>query len=110
MSTRQQTIYEIRVEPLLPAEPGQPVIPTLSYYSNLKKTVETLQAVLATQGWTIPFNYTAVYRELKLRDRYAYTFRAEGVRYFHLTITRLTLNPNLTTLGIEEMPRPRRSA
>ncbi len=107
MSARQQTIYEVRVESLLRIDPVKHIEPSVSYFSNLKKTIETVQAVLATQGWSIPFNYTSVYRELKLRERYTYTFKAEGVRYFHLSITSRILNPHLTTLGIDEMPRPR---
>lgn len=107
MSARQQIIYEVRVESLLKIDAFTPAVPALHYFSNLKKTIETLQGVLATLGWPIPFNYTAVYRQLGLKERYNYTFKAEGVNYFTVTITKRVMNPHLTNLGIEEMPTPR---
>ena len=78
------------------------------YFSNLKKTVEFVQAALVLHGWEAGINYTAVYRGLKLRDRFAKEFTAEGVLFFRLVISRKTLNPVLPALDLPDFPKIRR--
>ncbi|HEV7351137.1 hypothetical protein [Telluribacter sp.] len=109
MAARQQPIYEVKVETTVLANPFSSAEPTYTYFSNLKRAVDTIRIVLGAQGWPIPISYSSVYRDLKLRNLYFQTFSAEGVKYFQLTITRRIINPHLTTLGIDEMPRPRKS-
>ena len=92
----------MRVDPFKFSEP------TLTYFSNLKRAIDTLHMVLGSQGWPPAVSYSSVYRDLKLRGYFFHTFEVEGVRYFQLTIQKRIINPHLTTLGIDEMPRPRR--
>lgn len=104
----QQPIYELAVH-LSPATPElRRQEPSVVYFSNLKKTVEFAQAVLVLRGWEPSLNYTAVYRGLKLRDRFAKDFAAEGVLFFRLVISRKILNPVLPTLDIPDFPKLRR--
>jgi hypothetical protein len=109
MSARQQPIYEVKVESIILSNPFRTSEPTFTYFSNLKRAVDTIRIVLGSQGWPITISYSTVYRDLNLRSIYFQTFSAEGVRYFQLTISRRVINPHLTTLGIDEMPRPRKS-
>ncbi len=108
MSARQQPIYEVRIDHLLETIPGLGRVPELTYFTNLKKTIDTLRIVLEANGWPVTINYSAVYRHLQLKNSYSSVFVLEHVRYFRLTITKRIINPHLTSLGIEEMPRPRR--
>jgi hypothetical protein len=105
---RQQPIYEVKVEPLLQADPTMKLVPTVTYFSNLKKAIETIRIVLEANGWPVTVNYAAAYRQLPEMGMYSTVFVVENVRYFRLTITRRTINPALTGLGIEEMPRKKR--
>ncbi len=107
-NVKQQPIYELAVH-LSPASPElRRQEPSVVYFSNLKKTVEFIQSALVLHGWEPSLNYTAVYRGLKLRDRFAREFSAEGVLFFRLVISRKTLNPVLPTLDIPDLPKLRR--
>jgi hypothetical protein len=108
MAAKQQTIYELSIIPLIKANPFAVAEESLTYFSNLKKALDTLHTALGTQGWTGTVSYSTVYRRLKSRGWFKHTFVVEGVRYFELKITTQILNPHLTTLGIDEMPTPRR--
>ncbi|GAB2799889.1 hypothetical protein GCM10027275_52320 [Rhabdobacter roseus] len=108
MAARQQTIYEVKIEALVRVDPFKYLEPTVTYFSNLKRAIDTLHIVLGAQGWPSSVSYSSVYRDLKLRDYFFYTFEVEGVKYFQLSIQKRIINPHLTTLGIDEMPRPRR--
>lgn len=105
---QQQPIYEVKVEPFLQTDPDVKLLPEVTYFSNLKKAVDTIRVVLEANGWPVTVNYTGVYRQLPEKGFYTTVFIVENVRYFRLTITRRTINPALTSLGIEEMPRRKR--
>lgn len=109
MAARQQPIYEIKVELLVRSDPFHTPDPTYTYFSNLKRAIDTIHIVLGAQGWPITFSYSSVYRDLQLRNFYKQVFYVENVRYFQLSISKRVINPHLTTLGIDEMPRPRKS-
>lgn len=108
MAARQQTIYELSVTPLVKANPFEAARESLTYFSNLKKALDTLHTALGAQGWVGTVSYSSVYRSLKSRGWFRHIFVVEGVRYFELRITPQILNPHLTTLGIDEMPKPRK--
>ena len=105
---QQQLIYEVKVEPFLQVDPEEDVVAEVTYFSNLKKAVDTIRLVLEANGWPVLVNYSAVYRQLPEKGFYSQVFIAENVRYFRLTISRRIINPVLTSLGIEEMPRRKR--
>ncbi|MFA7473723.1 MAG: hypothetical protein WCY86_12525 [Spirosomataceae bacterium] len=102
---RNLFIYEVEVKSLLKADPEAPESIEKTYFSNLKKAVDTIRIVLEANGWPVTVNYSAVYRQLPEKGFYTSVFVVENVRYFRLTITKKILNPALTSLGIEEMPR-----
>lgn len=105
---RQQAIYEVKVESFLQVDPNKKLAAELTYFSNLKKAVDTIRMVLEANGWPVTVNYTAVYRQLPEKGFFTTVFVVENVRYFRLTIVRRLINPTLTSLGIEEMPRRKR--
>lgn len=105
---QQQAIYEVKVESFLQTDPNRPAHVELTYFSNLKKAVDTIRVVLEANGWPVPVNYSAVYRQLPEKGFYTTVFVVENVRYFRLTINKRIINPALTSLGIEEMPRKKR--
>jgi hypothetical protein len=108
MAARQQTIYEVGIIPLVKANPFEVPKESLTYFSNLKKAIESIHTALGMQGWPIAISYSSVYRDLKSRRIFTHAFVVEGVRYFELRIVTRIINPHLTTLGIDEMPAPRR--
>lgn len=108
MAARQQPIYEVCIQPLVKANPFETPPESLTYFSNLKKAIDTLHTALGAQGWPGTISYSSVYRDLKNRELFTHYFVVEGVRYFELRITKRIINPHLTTLGIDEMPTPRR--
>lgn len=108
MAARQQPIYEVKIELLVRSDPFHSPEPSYTYFSNLKRAIDTIHIVLSTQGWPVTISYSSVYRDLQLRNSYTQQFNVENVRYFQLTITKRIINPHLTTLGIDEMPRPRK--
>jgi len=96
------------VKSLLKADPEAPEGIEKTYFSNLKKAIDTIRIVLEANGWPVTVNYSAVYRQLPEKGFYTTVFAVENVRFFRLTITKRMLNPVLTGLGIEEMPRRKR--
>lgn len=100
----QQIIYEVRITYIGALSTLRPREPFVAYFSNLKKTIENLTAQLALNGWPLKVNYSAVYRSLKIKEKYSCDFEVAGYKVFKITITQKILNPTLTTLGIDEMP------
>ncbi len=100
----QQIIYEVRVLYIGTLATLRQREPFVSYFSNLKKTIENLTAQLALNGWPLKVNYSAVYRSLKAKAKYTCDFDVAGHKVFKITITPKILNPTLTTMGIDEMP------
>jgi hypothetical protein len=98
-------IYKVEisyVQTLLRVKSSEAVV---TYFSNLKRTIEALQASLLINGWGVEkVNYTAVYRSLKSRDKFVAEFYLKGVKFFKIHISTQVLNPSLTTLGIEPKP------
>ncbi|MEI7586398.1 hypothetical protein [Runella sp.] len=100
----QQTIYEVRVLYIGTLGTLRQREPFVVYFSNLKKTIENLTAQLGLNGWPLKINYSAVYRSLKAKEKYACDFDVAGHKVFKIIITPKILNPTLITLGIDEMP------
>ena len=100
----QQTIYEVRITYIGSLNNLRQREPFVTYFSNLKKTIENISSQLALNGWPLKINYSAVYRSLQAKGKYTSDFDVAGHKVFKITITPYTLNPTLTTLGIDEMP------
>ncbi|GAA4446982.1 hypothetical protein GCM10023091_41110 [Ravibacter arvi] len=96
------------MEPFLSVDPDRPHVAEYTYFSNLKKAVDTIRLVLEANGWPVTVSYSSVYRQIPEKGFFSTVFTVENVRYFRLTISRRMINPVLTGLGIEEMPRRRR--
>ncbi|WP_028664749.1 hypothetical protein [Runella zeae] len=103
----QQTIYEVKVTYIGALNNLREREPFVSYFSNLKKTIENISAQLALNGWPLKLNYSAVYRSLHAKGKYSCDFDVAGYKVFKITITPQILNPTLSTLGIDEMPVPK---
>jgi hypothetical protein len=102
---KQSVIYKITVSQKTSALYIRESEPVISYYSNLKRTVEAIQTTLAVQGWDKNrVNYSAVYRAIKERNKYVEDFNAEGTKFFQLMIEKVVVNSPFTTLGIDEKP------
>lgn len=101
----QQLIYELSVHPTPVVSEFRQREPSVIYFSNLKKTIECITGALALHGWEPTINYTAVYRNLKLRDRFQADFEVQGVLFFRVVITKRVLNPVLPSLAIDDRPR-----
>ena len=102
---RQSIIYEVSINYIGSLNEVRKREPFVVYFSNLKRAIECLQTNLALNGWEQKkVNYTAVYRTLKTKDRFVCDFDAMKVKFFQVKITTKTLNPLLTTLGIDEFP------
>ena len=101
----QSGIYKVEVsytQQFVDIKQSEPIV---SYFSNLKKTIENIQNSLALNGWDAQrVNYTAVYRALNEKNKFICEFEANKVKYFKLIITKKILNPNLTMLGIDPKP------
>ncbi|GAA4412465.1 hypothetical protein GCM10023187_39600 [Nibrella viscosa] len=104
MRSQSQTIYEVTVQYIGSLSAIRQRDPFIVYFSNLKKAIETIISHLALNGWPVPINYSAVYRSLKQRGSYHCDFDVAGAKVFRIRITPRTLNPVLTTLGIDEKP------
>jgi len=100
-----QYIYEVVIQSIPVKGLDWQMNPEVTYFSNLKKTIEMIQVALVTQDWPVTVSYSSAYRGLMLAGFYKKVFEFEGVKYFRVTITRKILNPRLTTLGIDKMPR-----
>lgn len=102
---RQSFIYRITVSYNSSALYVRESEPVISYFSNLKRTVEAIQTTLAVQGWEgSRVNYSAVYRALKERGKYVESFSAGGTKFFKLTVEKVPLNAPFSTLGIDFHP------
>ncbi len=103
MRSTAQTIYQVTVQSVGPINALRKREPFTVFFSNLSRAVNTLTSQLALNGWPAEVNYTAVYRSLKLRGVYHHEFAVGGVNMLRISITARTLNPTLTTLGIDEI-------
>ena len=101
---KQQTIYEVAIIPIGSLNTIRQKDTVFTYYSNLSKCVEQLTASLALNGWTDKVNYTAVYRAMKEKGKFTASFEVAGNKVFKVVISPKIINPNLTTMGIEEKP------
>ena len=104
MRSQAQVIYEVTVQYIGTLNAIRQRDPFVVYFSNLKKTVETIAAQLALNDWPVKVNYSAVYRSIKQRGIYQCDFDVAGAKVFRIRIAQRTLNPVLTTLGIDEKP------
>lgn len=101
----QQTIYEVAIIPIGSLNEVRRKEPQMTYFSNLKKTIENVVGVLAINGWGVhKINYSAVYRSLQSRGKFQCDFDVAGSKVFRLVISAKLLNPVMPMLGIEEMP------
>ncbi|MFN4144939.1 MAG: hypothetical protein ACK4GN_03880 [Runella sp.] len=101
---RQSTIYEVKTSYIGSLNALREREPFVVYFSNLKKAIESISTQLAVNGWPVKINYSAVYRSLKAKGKYVCDFDVGGLKVFSLVLTPKTLNPHLSTLGIDEMP------
>jgi hypothetical protein len=102
---KQQAVYELIVEDLSAYRQISRKEPFVVFFSNLSKAVQTLEAHLAINNWdTEQINYSAVYRQIKAREKFSADFWFGGIKFFRITIRRRILNPNITTLGIDQKP------
>ncbi len=101
---KQQTIYEVAVISIGSLNTIRQKETVFNYFSNLSKCLDQLKAALAINGWESKINYTAVYRSLKEKGKFVAEFNLAGNKIFKVVITQRTINPALTTLGIEENP------
>lgn len=101
----QQTIYEVAIIPIGSLNEIRRKEPQMTYFSNLKKTIENVTSALAMNGWAVQkINYSAVYRSLQSRGKFQCDFDVAGSKVFRLVISAKLLNPVMPMLGIEEMP------
>ncbi|MGR3811715.1 hypothetical protein [Jiulongibacter sp. NS-SX5] len=78
---------------------------SISYYSNLTLAFEALRAALVLNEWEISqFNYTAIYREMRLKDNYVKAVRFQGTTFFVIKISRITINPKLNNFDLSKAP------
>jgi hypothetical protein len=101
---KQQTIYEVAVISIGSLNTIRQKETVFNYFSNLSKCLDQLKAALAINGWDSKINYTAVYRGLKEKGKFVAEFSLAGNKIFKIVITQRTINPALTTLGIEDKP------
>lgn len=102
---RQSIIYEVTIQYIGSLNDVRKREPFIVYFSNLKRAIECVQTNLAINGWEQKkVNYTAVYRTLKIKNKFVCDFDALKIKFFQVIIVSKTLNPKLTTLGIDEYP------
>ena len=101
---KQQTIDEVAVISIGSLNAVRTKDPVLNYFSNLQKCLDHLLGALAVHGWESKMNYTAVYRNLKAKGKYVAEFSFAGNKIFKIVITARTINPSISTLGIEDKP------
>ena len=102
---RQSIIYEVTINYIGSLSEVRKREPFMVYFSNLKRAIECVQSNLALNGWEQKkVNYTAVYRTLKIKHKFICDFDTMKVKFFQVIISKKTLNPLLTTLGIDEFP------
>lgn len=102
---RQAIIYEVTIHYIGSLNDVRKREPFTVYFSNLKRAIECVQTNLAINGWEQKkVNYTAVYRTLKIKNKFVCDFDAMKTKFFQVIICPKTINPKLTTLGIDEYP------
>jgi hypothetical protein len=101
---RQQTIYELAIIPIGNLNAIRKKDTVFTYFSNLKKCIESITGTLALNGWENKINYTAVYRSMQEKGKFNLEFSYEGAKIFKLLISARTINPSLSMLGVEEKP------
>ena len=102
---RTSIVYEIAVHHIGALSAIRKRDSSFAYFSNLKRAIECVETTLAVNGWTMKkINYTAVYRTLKIKEKFVCDFDFAGAKMFQIVISKRVLNPALTTLGIDEMP------
>lgn len=107
---RESTIYEVSINYISSANELRRREPFVVYFSNLKRAIEALQNNLAINGWEQKkVNYTAVYRTLKIKEKFVCDFDVAKVKFFQVVICKKTLNPRLSTMGIDEHPQWKRT-
>lgn len=105
---RQAIIYEVTIQYIGSLNDVRKREPFVVYFSNLKRAIECVQTNLAINGWEQKkVNYTAVYRTLKIKNKFVCDFDAMKTKFFQVIIVPRTINPKLTTLGIDEHPTAR---
>ncbi len=104
MRSTAQVIYQVTVQSVGPINAVRKREPFVVFFSNLSRAVNTLTNELALNGWPAEVNYTAAYRSLKLRGVYHHEFAVGGINMLRISIVAQTLNPTLTTMGIDEKP------
>ncbi|MFN3848684.1 MAG: hypothetical protein ACK4NY_04615 [Spirosomataceae bacterium] len=106
---RQSIIYEVSVNYIGTLNEVRKREPFVVYFSNLKRAIEALQTNLAINGWEQKkVNYTAVYRTLKIKEKFVCDYDVARVKFFQITISKKTLNPHFSTMGIDEHPQAKR--
>jgi hypothetical protein len=101
---KQQSIYEVAMVPIGSLNTIRQKETVFTYFSNLKKCIESVTTSLALNGWENKINYTLVYRSLKEKGKFMAEFSLAGNKIFRLLISVRTINPSLSMLGIEEKP------
>jgi hypothetical protein len=101
---KQQTIYEVAVIPIGSLNTIRQKETVFTYFSNLKKCIESILATLALNGWECKLNYTAVYRSIKEKGKFSQEFSFAGIKVFKIVILPRIINPSLSMLGVEEKP------
>lgn len=102
---RQQLIYEVNLVSTGSINELRKRMPSAVFFSNLKKTIESVSDELRLNGWDVSFNYTSVYRSIKSRGKFFVDYEIAGNRVFRIVIQTRYLNPVLPQLGVEEKPR-----
>ncbi len=104
LKLKQQTIYEVAVIPIGSLNTIRQKETVYTYFSNLKKCIESILTTLALNGWENKINYSAVYRSMKEKGKYNFEFTIAGNKIFKLVISPRVINPALSMLGVEEKP------
>ncbi|KPM48854.1 hypothetical protein [Jiulongibacter sediminis] len=78
---------------------------SISLYTNLSQAFKALEAALLLNQWEVEnFNYTAIYRELRLKESYVKVVRLKGTNFFVIKISKVTLNPKLNNFDLMRAP------
>lgn len=102
---KQTIIYKVEISYIASMAGIKQSLPVISYFSNLKITLERILSILALKGWEgHKVNYTAVYRAIKERNKYVVEFNLKNVKIFRLEVSKVILNPALSDLGIDKRP------
>jgi hypothetical protein len=99
-----RVIYEVSLQYVGTLNTIREREPSIIYFSNLRKAVDSVTAELAMNNWPPKVNYTAVYRGVKQRGFYNCDFDVANARVFRVKVIPRVLNPALPRLGIDENP------